>query len=74
MKSKLSERHKVIYAELTQDAEKFLCTRTKFTGEIRHIPDGKADLMVSFKWPELLKVMSQFFVSELNRLPELSKK
>jgi len=63
-----------MYELIQRDAEKFLNTRTRFTGEVQHLDDGKKEFLVGFKWKELLKVMSQFFVAELAEIPRLTGK
>jgi hypothetical protein len=66
-KKKLSpEDEKVWQGELSR-AEKYLLTAVKADPNrpLKHIDDGKQDIYVSFKYPELVQIVASYGIERL---------
>lgn len=69
----LSEEDKKIIAGEHRLAEKYLCGRIKFKGPIRHIDDGKNDVIISLPWQDVVKLLANYGIARIAESVEPGK-
>lgn len=67
---RLSKANRALLNAENARAEEFLCSHVKATGEVEQIKDGKHDVFVNLKWPDLVSLLSRWGIQRMADLAE----
>lgn len=71
MKKRLSAADRKLLDAETVGAEKYLCGRLQFKGPIRHVEDGKTEVLVELSYADLVRLLRDYGINR--RLCEVAE-